>query len=231
MKRFWKEVAVEEVDGGFRVTLDGRPIRTQGGGAQVVPTRELAEALAEEWRGQGEEVDPVRFVMRDVADFAIDQVRPDRAATVAELLRYAETDTLCYRADPDDHLYRRQLELWEPVLAAAEARWDIHFTRVSGIVHRPQPDATLARLQGVLEGLDEFSLAALRTMTPIAASLTVALAALEDGADTQALFAAANCEQDWQAELWGWDLEAENARARRLGAFEAAVTFARLAGD
>ncbi|MBO9519285.1 MAG: molecular chaperone [Porphyrobacter sp.] len=229
MKRFWKEVAVEATEGGFRVTLDGRPIRTQGGGAQVVPTLSLAEALAEEWRGQGEEVDPARFVLRDMADFAIDQVRPDRAATIAELLGYAETDTLCYRADPEEHLYRRQLELWEPLLASAEARWGVHFTRVSGILHRPQPEATIARLQGVLEGLDEFSLAALRTMTPIAASLTVALAALEDSADTQALFAAANCEQDWQAELWGWDLEAENARARRLSAFEAAAAFARMA--
>ncbi|MBT2134588.1 molecular chaperone [Croceibacterium sp. LX-88] len=229
MKRFWKEVAVEELDGTFRVTLDGRAIRTQGGGAQVVPTRPLAEALAEEWRGQGEDIDPVRFVMRDMADFAIDQVRPERAATIAELLRYAETDTLCYRADPEEHLYRRQLEMWEPLLGAAEARWDIHFTRVSGIVHRPQPEATVARLRSVLEGLDDFALAALRTMTPIAASLTVTLAALEDGADTQALFAAANCEQDWQAELWGWDLEAENARARRLSAFETAATFARLA--
>lgn len=229
MKRFWKQVAVEAVDGGFRVTLDSRPIRTQGGAVQVVPTRALAEALAEEWRRQGEEVDPTRFVLRDMADFAIDQVRPDPAATIAELLRYAETDTLCYRADPEEHLYRRQLELWEPVLAAAEARWDVHFTRVSGIVHRPQPEATIARLREVLEGLDEFALAALRTMAPIAASLTVSLAALDEGADTEALFAAANCEQDWQAELWGWDPEAENARARRLAALQAAVAFARLA--
>ena len=87
----------------------------------------------------------------------------------------------------------------------------------------------MARMQSVLERLDEFSLAALRTMTPIAASLTVSLAALEEEAEVQALFAAANCEQDWQAELWGWDLEAEEARARRLSAFEAAANFARLA--
>ena len=47
MKRFWKDVSVEEAEGGWRVTLDGRPIRTQAGGApQVVPARALAEALA-----------------------------------------------------------------------------------------------------------------------------------------------------------------------------------------
>ena len=42
MKRFWKEVAAEQADGGFRVSLDGRPLRTPGGAAQVVPSRALA---------------------------------------------------------------------------------------------------------------------------------------------------------------------------------------------
>jgi chaperone required for assembly of F1-ATPase len=229
MKRFWKDVTVERTDGGWRVALDGRPIRTQGGAAQVVPAQGVAEALAEEWRAQGEDVDPRGFPLRDMADFALDQVQAEREATVARLLAYAETDTLCYRADPDEPLYRRQLALWEPLVAAAEARHGIRLEPVSGIVHRPQPPATLARLREILEAQDPFTLAALVTLAPLAASLTIALAALEDDADTAALFAAANCEQDWQAELWGWDAEAEANRTARLASFEAAARFARLA--
>ena len=30
MKRFYKDVSVDEVDGGWQVSLDGRAIRTQG---------------------------------------------------------------------------------------------------------------------------------------------------------------------------------------------------------
>ena len=229
MKRFWKDVSIAEAAGGFRLALDGRPIRTQGGQPQVVPTRALAEAMAEEWAGQGEEVDPKTFPLRDLADFAIDHVRPDRAAAIATLLRYAETDTLCYRADPEDALYRRQRELWDPLLAGLEARHGARLHPVSGIVHRPQSEAAMARLREVLTAEDDFTLAALHTLAPLAASLTVALAALEPGTDPAALFAAANCEQDWQAELWGWDLEAERTRAAKLAAFEAAARFARLA--
>ena len=229
MKRFWEDASVAEADGGFRLALDGRPIRTQGGQPQVVPTRALAEAMAEEWAGQGEEVDPKTFPLRDLADFAIDHVRPDRAAAIATLLRYAETDTLCYRADPENALYRRQRELWDPLLAGLEARHGARLHPVSGIVHRPQSEAAMARLREVLTAEDDFTLAALHALAPLAASLTVALAALEPGADAQTLFAAANCEQDWQAELWGWDLEAERTRAAKLAAFEAAARFARLA--
>jgi len=231
MKRFWKEVAVAEAEPGFRVTLDGRPIRTQGGAAQIVPSRALAEALAEEWRAQGEEIDASAFVLRDLTDFAIDKVAPDVAGTVSALMPFAETDTLCYRADPDEPLFRRQEELWEPLLAASEARHGIRLERASGVIHRKQPEQSLRKLAAHLEGQDAFALAALRTVAPLTASLTVALAALDDGADPQALFAAANAEEDWQAELWGWDLQAEHDRAARLAAFEAAARFALLARD
>ena len=229
MKRFWKEASVAEADGGFRVMLDGRPIRTQGGAPQVVPSRALAEAMADEWGRQGEKVDPRAFPLRDIADFAIDHVRAQRPATVAKLISYAETDTLCYRADPDEPLFRRQREMWDPLLAAFETRHAVRLERVHGIIHRPQPADTLARLSAELGTYDDFALAALHTLAPLAASLTVAMTALEAGSDLPALFAAANCEQDWQAELWGWDAEAERNRAQRLAAFETAAGFARLA--
>jgi chaperone required for assembly of F1-ATPase len=231
MKRFYKDVAIEEAEGGIRVNLDGRPIRTQGGAAQIVPTRGLGEAMADEWRAQGDAIDPKTFVLRDLADYAIDHVAPDPAASVARLLPYAETDTLCYRADPDEPLYRRQQELWEPLLQAAEARHRVRLERVSGIVARPQPPATLARLGEILEALDPFTLAALETLTRLAASLTIALLALEPGADPATLFAAANCEQDWQAEQWGWDAPAKEGRRLQLETFRQAVAFARLARE
>jgi chaperone required for assembly of F1-ATPase len=229
MKRFWITVAVEPIDGGYRITLDGKPLRTQGGKPQILPNRVLADAMAEEWSRQGEKVAPDGFAFRDLADFAIDHVRPDRERTITKLLGYAETDTLCYRADPDEPLYRRQRELWDPLLDNLAARHGVRLEPVSGIVHRPQPAAALERLREVLAAHDDFILAALHTLAPLGASLTVALAALVPGADPAALFAAANCEQDWQAELWGWDAEAERTRAAKLAAFEAAAEFARLA--
>jgi chaperone required for assembly of F1-ATPase len=227
MKRFYTDVAVGEVEGGFRVTLDSRAVKTQGGRPQIVPTRALAELLAREWAAQGQELDPNTFTFRDFADYAIDEVRQERADTLAALLAYAETDTLCYRADPDDPLYRRQLDLWDPLLTAAEARHGVQFARASGIVHRPQPPATLAALRETLEGENEFTLAALRSLASLAASLTVGLAALEPGADLPALFAAANAEEDWQAEQWGWEWTAEERRAGKLADFLKAAAFAR----
>ncbi|WP_421849568.1 ATP12 family chaperone protein [Novosphingobium sp.] len=229
MKRFYKAVTVAAEGTGFRVMLDGRPLRTVGGRAQIVPSAPLAEALAAEWSGQGDEIDPARFVFRDLTDYAIDVVVPGKAAVVEELIPYAETDTLCYRAEPDEALGIRQRTVWDPVLAAAESRWDVRFVRVAGIMHRPQPDETLARLREELELRDGFTLAAVKTTASLAASLVLGLMAVEPGADIDALWEAANLEEDWQAELWGKDEEALVRRARRHAAFAAAARFAVLA--
>ena len=229
MKRFWKDVSIEPHSGGWRLLLDGRAVKTQGGSAQIVPTPALAQALAAEWAAQGETIDPGRFMLRDLTDTALDVIAQDRASTVAVLLRFAETDTLCYRADPEDALHARQQELWDPLLSAAEARWDVHFIRVNGVLHQPQPAATLQRFELLLQSKSDFTLAALTTLASLAASLIVALAALEDGAEAEALWNAAELEEAWQAELWGSDYEAEHRRALRLAAFKAAMGFARLA--
>lgn len=229
MKRFWKDVTVEPAGDGYRVALDGRPLKTQGGAPQVVPTRALAELLAAEWAAQGEEVDPAGFPHRDLADYAIDMVAADRAAAVDKVLRYAETDTLCYRADPDEPLHKRQWEEWEPIVTGFETREGVRLERVSGIVHKPQPPATLAALEARLAALDPFTLAALEVATSLSASLCVGLSALDPDADPHALWAAAELEEAWQVELWGSDAAAEERRERRMASFMRAVEFARAA--
>ena len=231
MKRFYTSVAVVREATGWRITLDGRPIRTVGGAAQILPTRALAEAMAEEWAAQGAEIDAQTFRLRDTADYALDVISRDRAAAMRDILRFAETDTLCYRGDPEDALHARQILMWEPILTAAETRHGIRFERISGVIHRPQPTETLARLHEALTALDLFTLAATQAMGSLAASLVIALAALEPAANLAALWDAASLEEEWQADLWGREAEAEARRARRRADFLSAARFATLARD
>lgn len=231
IRRFYKEVTLGEVPGGYQVLLDARGVKTVRGAPQLAPTRALGEALAAEWRRQGEQIDPRSLPLRDMADYAIDIVTPGPAAVAQGLVAYAETDTLCYRADPDEPLHARQQEVWEPLLASFEAAHGVTFTRVSGVLHRPQPPATLAALHTRLLALDPFTLAAVEAMTKLAASLVTALAALDAQGEEEplALWQAVCLEEEWQAELWGRDREAEERRRVREADFLRACAFARLA--
>lgn len=200
-------------------------MKTQGGRELLLPNAQLAALLADEWVRQGEEIDPQGFPMRDLADYALDVVAADKAAAVDALLRYGETDTLCYRADPDDPLWKRQQEVWEPLLAAFEMREGVRMLRVSGVMHRPQDDAAMSALRRRLEGLDFLTLAALTTLAALAASLVIGLSALEPQADGNALWDAANLEENWQVEQWGADEEAAEKMAKRRADFLAALRF------
>lgn len=232
MKRFYKDVTVAQVGGsggrsGWIVSLDGRPLKTQGGRPQIVPTAALADLLAAEWRDQGEELDPGGFAFRDMSDYAIDVVDTDPDALVDKLAGYGETDTLCYRADPEEPLFRRQHEVWEPLLAAVEQREGIALHRISGVVHRAQPAQAIAKLRRRIVALDPFRLAALEQIVSLSASFAIGMAALEPDAAGDDLWVAANLEEDWQADLWGRDEDADARRERRRGHFLKALRFLR----
>lgn len=232
IRRFYKDVTLAAQDaGGWQVMLDNRGIKTVGGQPQIVPTQALGEAMAAEWRGQGEKIDPASLPLRDMADYAIDIVSADPAAAARALVAYGDTDTLCYRADPDEALFARQQTEWEPLLERFEAAHGITLTRISGIVHRPQPPEALAAMEARLLTLPPFVLAGVEAMTKLAASLITALAALDAAHEDEArmLWHSVCLEEEWQADLWGRDWEAEERRARREADFLRAAAFARLA--
>ena len=222
MKRFWQDVAI---DADRMVLLDGRPVRTPGRVPLALPGAALADAVAAEWRGVGDEINPRAMPLTGLANAAIDRVAPDRAAFAAGLARYGESDLLCYRAEAPPPLIERQAAAWDPLLAWARARYDVHFTVTAGIMHRPQPPATLARLGEALAALDAFRLAGLSPVVTLTGSLVAALALVEGAQDPAAIWTASLVDEDWQAELWGSDPLAEQARAARAAEFDAAVRF------
>lgn len=225
MKRFWRDVAVTPDLG---VALDGRPVRTPGRVALALPTPALAEALAAEWRGVGDTVDPRAMPLTGLANAAIDRIAPDRQAFAAGLARYGESDLLYYRAESPADLVARQEATWDPVLAWVRRRYDVHFEPTSGVMPHPQPAATVARLAEATAALDAWTLAPLSPLVTLSGSLLLALALVEGELDPDQAWTAAHVDEAWQAEQWGDDPLAADRRAHRRREFDAAVLFWRL---
>lgn len=222
VKRFYKQALAAA---GGTVELDGRPLRTPARRPLAVPTAALAKAIAAEWNGQGDTVDPRSMPLTGLANAAIDRVAPDRGAFAAGLARYGESDLLCYRAEAPPRLVERQAERWDPLLAWARRRYDVDFVVTGGVVHRPQPTATVERLAQAVQARSAFELAALSPLVTISGSLVVALALAEDAAEFDTAWAAATLDEQWQAEQWGEDAEAARALALRRREFETAARF------
>jgi chaperone required for assembly of F1-ATPase len=225
VKRFWKEAAAAEADGGFAIALDGKPVRTPARAPLVAPTRALAEAIAGEWNSSGEEVDPRAMPLTGLANAAIDRVAPDTQAFAGGLARYAEADLTCYRAEGPDALVQRQSESWDVLLDWARRRYDVDFACQSGIVHVAQPEDTVRRLGHEVAVLDPFRLAGLAPLVTIGGSLVAALAVIEEALPAEAAWEAVSLDERWQLEQWGSDGEAEAALDLRRRDFLAAARF------
>jgi len=227
MKRFWKDASV---DAELGVRLDSKPLRTPGRAPLLLPTRALADAVADEWRASGETVDPRGMPLTGLSNAAIDRIAPDPATFAAGLAAYAESDLLCYRADAPEELADRQRAAWDPLLDWARHRYDVHFEIVTGIMHRAQPRATLARLGEAVAARGPFELAALSPVVTIGGSLVAALALAEGAASAEAVWSAALVDEDFQADRWGRDPLAEAAAAVRRQDFDAGVRLLGLLG-
>jgi chaperone required for assembly of F1-ATPase len=213
VKRFYRDAGVTETPDGFGVALDGKPVSTPAKRPLTVPTHALAEAIAEEWRAQGETVDPRSLPLTRLASIALDLVAPRREAVVAEIAKYARTDLVCYRAEQPPELAQRQRAAWQPLIDWATLRFDAPLAATASILPVAQPAASLKALETAVAAYDTHRLAALHLATAASGSLVVALALVEGRTDAEAAFAAAELDESYEIERWGEDAEQAKRRA------------------
>lgn len=222
MRRFYRDVATAESDGGLVVHLDAQPIRTPAKALLILPNAALAAAVADEWRAQEKVIDPVTMPLTRLANTAIDRIAGRRDAVVDEIVAYGGSDLLCYRTDRPDGLVARQATAWQPLLDWAAERYGARLEIVVGVTHEAQPAAALTALRQAVDGCTDMELAALHSATAATGSLIIALALAEARIDVEAAFAASQVDESFQAERWGEDAE-EAARCAELRADLASV--------
>jgi chaperone required for assembly of F1-ATPase len=229
-RRFWASAGVRPEAGGFAVALDARLLRTPGGVALRVPTEALAAAIAAEWDAVEGEIDPRRLPLTRLANSAIDRVEPQRAAVVAAIAEYGATDLVCYRAERPEALAARQAAAWDPWLLWSRRSLGAPLIAVGGVMHRAQPPASLAALGRAVAAEGAFGLVALHDLVTLSGSLVLGLAVRRGALAPAAAWELSRVDEDWQAEQWGLDAEAEAAAAAGREAFMEAARFSGLLG-
>lgn len=223
-KRFYKAVDFEPAEeGGFIVRLDGRAVRTPGKRRLVVPDEAIAAAIVAEWAAQGEFILPTSMPLTRLANSAIDGVASTVDDTRAEVLRYAGSDLLCYRAELPERLAALQEERWGPLLDWMQQRFHARFMLAAGIVHVEQFPETIAAVDQAIGALDVFRIAALNTVTTLTGSAVLALAVLHGRLSAEEAWSLAHVDEDYQISLWGEDEEASARRAARWREMQAAA--------
>jgi chaperone required for assembly of F1-ATPase len=223
MKRFYKAVSVAPVDGGFAVLLDGRPVKTPGRNALILPSEKLAQAIAAEWRGQGDDVIATTMALLRLANTVIDGVVANRDEVIGAILRFGENDLLCYRAHQPPELAARQTTGWDPVLDWADERYGAGMRVAGGLTHVDQPPEALAALRQALQGFDPFTLGALHVIASVTGSTVLALAVADGFLSGARAFELSRIDETYQAEKWGEDAEAAKRTAALAHELDGAI--------
>jgi chaperone required for assembly of F1-ATPase len=218
----------EETAGGFAVLLDEKPVRTPARRLLAAPARELAKAIAEEWRAQAQHIDPAKMPLTRLANAIIDGVSADPKPVRAEIDKYLGTDLLFYRASGPDGLVARQAQHWDPVLAWARESLGAHFVLAAGVMHAAQPKEAVAAVAAAIPNAKNdvrelWRLGAISVVTTLTGSVLLALALTVGRLDAGAVWAAAHVDEDWNMEFWGRDELALEQRAYRFAELQAAA--------
>lgn len=211
--RFWTNVSLAyepqtaETTDAFVVQLDRRSLRTPGGSILRVPSERplLACLIAQEWDEQTQVVKPHSLPMTSLAARAIDgfsNVRT-RAETESQLMRYFETDAVCYQEDEPKTLVKLQQERWDPLIQWVNATYGVSVERIEGLFGSGQKPDAMERLEREVESLDAFDLAGFERAVTTSKSFVIALALLRRFIDAEQAALAAEVEVASQVHSWG----------------------------
>jgi chaperone required for assembly of F1-ATPase len=221
-KRFYEKAGVTESGGQFEVTLDGKPVRTPARRPLAAPSRDLAQAIADEWQAQQDMIDPGAMPLTRLANSIIDGVADNPGPVRDEIVKYLGSDLLFYRADGPEKLTERQAHAWDPVVEWAAQKLGARFILVEGVVFAAQPEEAVAAAAKAIP-TDNWRLGAVVSVTTITGSALLALALAQGAITLDRAWAAANVDEDWQMEQWGRDSLAMERRAHREAEMAAAA--------
>lgn len=222
--RFYRRATAGEGDaaGRFAVLLDDKPVRTPAREALAAPSRGLADALAAEWDGQRDVVDPALMPLTRLANAIIDGVVKSPRPVAAEVGKYLGSDLLIYRAGEPDGLVASQAAHWDPVLQWARDNLGARFVLTEGVAFVTQPPEAVAAAAKAIPG-DPWRLGAVNAVTGLTGSALLALALAHGAIDADAAWAAAHVDEDWNMAKWGRDEDALKRRAYRFTEMRAAA--------
>lgn len=214
-RRFYKAVAVEAVEGGYAVRLDGRTPRSPGGRPLILPSQGLAQLTAAEWDTQVDVIVIAAMPATRLAYTALEKAATVREGLADEAARYAGTDVVCYFAEAPAELARRQEAEWGAILAWAADDLGVRLQPVRGQLHAPQSQEAIERVRALALDLDDFALTALVHATALLGSAVLALALQRGRLTGDEAFDLSRLDEAFQEQHWGVDAEAAE-RTERL---------------
>lgn len=232
MKRFYKLVSTHQDKDGWAIHLDGRAVKTPLKKTLLSPSEALANAIQAEWAAQGETINPETMPLTQILSTQLDRVCEQRAALSAELLKFLDTDLICYHAPQDEPpgQAEAQAACWTPWLDWFEKEFGARLKTTTAIAALTQPEAAHSAVKQHVEAMDDAHFTILQLVVPLSGSLVLGLAFVARAITPQQIYNAARVEEQFKdeiynAEFYGRDPASEKKDAAIIRDLEASAQF------
>ncbi|KAK3819809.1 MAG: ATP12-domain-containing protein [Benniella sp.] len=207
-KRFWENAGVKDMGDHIAVTLDGRVLKTPAGNKLTLPKDQeyLALMVAGEWHGQKALLKSHSLPMTSLVARAIDGFignEKGRQETLNRLIKFLDTDSICYQQDYPDSIVKAQKEHWDPILKWVKDEYDLDIKVSQGITYVVQDDHVKEKLRDIVSSMTDIELSAFERATLTAKSFLIGLAVVKRQLSVEKAWMAAQLEVMDQIERWG----------------------------
>lgn len=230
-KRFYAAANLQQYEGSFCITLDGKMVKTPQQKLLHCASQQLAQQICAEWNAQNEFVDADTMPLTRLLNITLDRVGEDRIALLEDIARYCETDLLYYREpnaaanDAARELNLLQQKHFTPILDWCSRIYGVTFMLAEGVMPVSQPEETLQKLCSIFAKANDHELAALAMVVPLLGSALMALALWKESITLEEALTAARLDETVQAKHWGEDEEQREGWTAKVRDITAAAFF------
>jgi len=205
MKRFYKLSSVDQSGDGYAVMLDGRSIKTKSKKVLQHKSRDIAMLMMKEWAEQGDIILPDTMPVTQIITTLIDHVEAHREDITVSILKYLDTDLLCYHADTPRELVSRQKDIWGKWISAFEKHYGISLRTTSSLSAVKQEHDLHRKIEEDIRGFDLDHFNIIQIVTSLSGSIILALAFMDGAAGPADILECAYLEEHFKEELYDAD--------------------------
>lgn len=210
MKRFYSEVTYDKTEEGYRILLDGRPVKTPSKKELLAPTIKIAQAVTEEWQAQTDVINPQTMPLTQILNTKQDRIGKERKAIEIYVMKYLHSDLLCYRADFPPKLVQKQMQLWQPWLDWFERKYGSALLITNGLKALQQDQTTFQKIEAEVRALDDLKFTLFQLVVSVSGSIVIGLAFIHGAVTPEEIFEVTFLEEHFKdgiynAEKYGQD--------------------------
>lgn len=210
MKRFYSEVSCDKTEGGYRILLDGRSVKTPSKKELLAPTIKIAQAVIEEWQAQSDVINPQTMPLTQILNTKQDRIGKERKAIEAYVMKYIHSDLLCYRVDFPPELAQKQTQLWQPWLDWFEQKYGSALLITHELKALQQDQKIVQTVEAEMCALDDLKFTLFQLVVSLSGSIVMGLAFIHEIATPEEIFEVTFLEEHFKdgiynAEKYGQD--------------------------